>query len=256
MKDIKFLIEKPIAHRGLHSEEIAENSLIAFSRAIDAGYPIELDVQLTADEKLVVIHDWTLDRMTGMKGEVSKTKYEDIKMLTLNESKQKILLFEDVLNLVGNNVAIIVEIKSRSYFDFTICEKVYEKLNKYDGEYAISSFNPFVVKWFEKNAPEIVRGQNFTNFGNYNFIIAFCRKIFMYISWLVSSNDPDFFACRASMLPKCFPARIAQKNKKSILTYAITGRAEYDSIKHVIDNEFFDNKPFIKYEQKGKSYSI
>lgn len=54
-----------IAHRGLHSDGVCENSLEAFRRAIEAGYGIELDVHLTADGKLCVIHDCYLSRMTG-----------------------------------------------------------------------------------------------------------------------------------------------------------------------------------------------
>ena len=62
------------AHRGLfdHSAGIPENSLAAFRRAVDAGYGIELDVQLTADGVPVVFHDGTLARMA--RGESTKEK--------------------------------------------------------------------------------------------------------------------------------------------------------------------------------------
>ncbi len=246
IKNIEFLTETPIAHRGLWSEEIAENSLIAFSRAIDAGYPIELDVQMTADGKLVVFHDWSLDRVTGEMGKLAEKKYEDIKNMTLGESNQKILLFEDVLNLINGEVALIVEIKNQSYFQYEICEKVYELLKKYDGKYAISSFNPFVVKWFTTNAPEVVRGQNFTNFGNRGFVIAFIKKMFLYTSWIISNNKPDFFACRANTVPSSWPVKIAKKRKKLLLVWKIKDIAEYDRISDIVDNEFFDGKPYIR----------
>jgi hypothetical protein len=83
-----------------------------------------------------------------------------------------------------------------------------------------------------------VRGQNFTE--------SWFRRIFAYSVWIVSKNNPDFFACHARMLPKSLPVRIAQKRQKLILAYAITNKQEYDRIKHIADNEFFDNKPFIK----------
>ena len=52
------------AHRGLHdgNHQVAENSLEAFRRAVEAGYGMELDVQLTADDQLVVFHDKSLKR--------------------------------------------------------------------------------------------------------------------------------------------------------------------------------------------------
>jgi len=248
-KDINFLIERPIAHRGLHSEDIIENSFVAFSRAIDAGYPIELDVQITADGRLVVFHDWSLDRMTDNAGKLSDKKYDEIKDITLGESNQKILLFEDALSLINGEVALIVEIKSQSYFDYEICKKVYDSIKKYDGKYAISSFNPFIVKWFAKNVPEVVRGQNFTNFGNRSFMIAFVKKIFLYVSWIVSNNKPDFFAVRANTVPSSWPVKIARIRKKLLLTWNIQNRQEYDKISNAIDNEFFDIKP---YEDKPK----
>lgn len=240
----EFITQKPIAHRGLWNEEVAENSLIAFSRAIDAEYPIELDVQITADGKLVIFHDWSLDRVTSGNGKISEQKYDDIKDFTLGKSNQKILLFEDILNLVNGEVALIIEIKSKSHFDYKICEKVYDLLKKYNGNYAISSFNPFVIRWFAKNAPEIVRGQNFTDFSYKNFVMAFCKRLFFYFSWIMSNNKPDFFACGASMLPKSFLVQIARNKKIPVLAYAITDSHEYDRIKSVIDNNFFDNKPF------------
>ncbi len=245
MRNINFLTQKPIAHRGLHDGDVAENSLIAFSRAIDAGYPIELDVQLTIDGKLVVFHDWTLDRMTGVNGIVSEMKCSNIQNLTLGNSNQRILLLEDVLNLVDKIVPIVIEIKSKSYFNFEICEKVASALKKYNGEFAISSFNPFVVRWFSKNKPEIIRGQNFTDFKNDNLVVSWIKRVSLHIGWLISNNKPDFFAIRAQMLPNSFPAHSAKKYKKPILTYAIKNHSEYIRIKNDIDNVFFDGNPYI-----------
>jgi glycerophosphoryl diester phosphodiesterase len=244
-RSVNFLMEKPIAHRGLWNEEVVENSLIAFSRAIDTEYSIELDVQMTADGKLVVFHDWTLERMTNSNGKISKKKYNEIKNLTLDNSNQKILLFEDALNLVDGQVTLIVEIKSKLYFNYKLCKKVYNLLEKYNGKYAIVSFNPFVLKWFKKNAPQIIRGQNFTDFKNKNIIVSFLKRGLSYIIWFISNNKPDFFVIRAQMLPKSLPAKIALKRKKPILTYAVKDKTEYDNIKNIVDNEFFDEKSFI-----------
>ena len=63
-----WLVETPIAHRGYHNKTTPENSLGAFSNAIEKGYAIELDVQLLADDTVVVFHDESLARMTGNDG--------------------------------------------------------------------------------------------------------------------------------------------------------------------------------------------
>lgn len=69
------------AHRGLHTEDkrVPENSLEAFRLAAEAGYGIELDVQLSKDGRVVVFHDDTLDRVCGVRGRVDDYKYDELK---------------------------------------------------------------------------------------------------------------------------------------------------------------------------------
>ena len=61
-----------IAHRGLHTPDrsVPENTLASFGSAVENGYGIELDVHLTLDQRLVVFHDDTLERMTKFEGNV------------------------------------------------------------------------------------------------------------------------------------------------------------------------------------------
>ena len=73
MKNIfdSWIVKTPIAHRGLHDDNKPENSLSAFKNAIKHGYAIEIDLQMTKDNKIVVFHDDTLDLMTTGNGKVS-----------------------------------------------------------------------------------------------------------------------------------------------------------------------------------------
>ncbi len=240
-KNLDFLLQKPIAHRGLHSDKCPENSLSAFLRAIAHNYPIELDVQLTSDGKLVVFHDWVLERMTGNKKSVSEITFAELEKLRLQNIDEKIPLFMEVLQLVSGRVPIVIEIKHRG-LNMKICEKVKDILYNYSGDVAISSFNPFVVRWFKKNMPEIVRGQNFTDFADNNKVVAFVKKISVYVLWLISNNNSDFFAIRASMLPKDFVLKRVQKSNKSIVAYSFVDKSEYDKVRFVVDNYFFDIK--------------
>ena len=72
------------AHRGLfdNKSDAPENSLAAFQKAVDAGYGMELDVQLSKDQKLVVFHDATLKRMCGVEGNVWDYTLEELKKFT------------------------------------------------------------------------------------------------------------------------------------------------------------------------------
>ena len=72
------------AHRGLHGEGRAENSLSAFSAAAEEGFGIELDVRLSKDGKLVVFHDDTLTRVAGIDERVDAKTLEELRKCRLS----------------------------------------------------------------------------------------------------------------------------------------------------------------------------
>lgn len=161
---MKAFWETYIAHRGFfNNEDVPENSMSAFLAAVEHGYGIELDVRLTKDEQAVVFHDATLLRMCGIAKKVSECTYEELRSYALAGSNERILLFGEVLKAVGGKVPLIVEIKA-SRGHVRTAKKVAEELDGYSGRYCIESFNPFVVRWFGKNRPEVLRGQLSTNY--------------------------------------------------------------------------------------------
>lgn len=149
-----------VAHRGLHSKDktIPENSLAAFSAAIQAGYGIELDIQLSKDQQLVVFHDDTLDRVCKIHGRVDEYTYEELSKFSLCNTKEHIPLFSDVLALINGKVPIVVELKN-GHHNKILCKKVLELLRSYSGSFCIESFHPLIVGWFRKNAKDVLRGQ-------------------------------------------------------------------------------------------------
>lgn len=167
------------AHRGLYDNAagIPENSLAAFKRAVEAGYGVELDVQLTRDKIPVVFHDFTLRRMArydkgaesegaainedgsfGVPGLLSDYTYAELKQFHLLNTSERIPLFTDVLKLVQGRVPLLVEIKSEDS-DMTVCEKTQRILRAYGGKYLVESFNPLVLNWYRAHADRVVRGQ-------------------------------------------------------------------------------------------------
>lgn len=147
-----------IAHRGFFDNSAPENSLAAFQKAIDRQFAIELDVQVMADGTLIVFHDWNFMRMTGFTGKVNETTYDQIKQLTLLETREHIPTFAEVLSLVDGQVPLMVELKNESR-NHDLEKKAYALLKGYKGPYIIQSFNPSSVNWFRKHAGEVVRGQ-------------------------------------------------------------------------------------------------
>ena len=147
------------AHRGLHNAEIPENSLAAFDAACRAGYGIELDVQLSRDGVAMVFHDATLTRVCGIEGKLSYyTAAELQKMPLCGKTEHTIPTLCEVLRLVDGRVPLLVEIKGYRLIA-PVCEATVALLDSYKGAYLIESFTPYVVHWFKKNRPAVIRGQ-------------------------------------------------------------------------------------------------
>lgn len=148
------------AHRGLHSKEkhIPENSIPAFDAAVNAGYGIELDIQLTKDGQLVVFHDDTLTRVCGFKKRIDELTYQELQEYPLFDSPEHIPLFSEVLSLIRGQVPLIVELKNGKQ-NGVLCTQALLLLRSYQGPFCIESFHPFIVGWFRKYAPDILRGQ-------------------------------------------------------------------------------------------------
>ena len=158
-REVGLFYGREYAHRGLHGGAVPENSMTAFRLAVEEGYGVELDVQMTKDERLVVFHDATLTRMCGQEGFLRDYTYEELQNFRLGDTKEQIPLFSDVLETLGTTT-LVCELKSdNGARNYHFCEKVYEELEKYKGNYCMESFSPFITGWFKKNHPEVIRGQ-------------------------------------------------------------------------------------------------
>ena len=213
---------KYYAHRGLHDlkKQIPENSLAAFRTAAEAGYGAELDVQLSKDGKVVIFHDDTLNRVCGVDGKVSDYDYEELHKMSLCGTKETISLFSDVLNIFREKGGpLIVELKTGNR-NKELCQKTYDLLKTFTGVFCVESFNPLIVNWFRKHAPEVFRGQLAECPGGYPksvprivaHLLSYCRLSFL--------NKPDFIAYEIGNRPK----RIQKLREKGALLFAWTSR--------------------------------
>lgn len=159
-KEAARFMRRNFAHRGLHTKDksVPENSLAAFEAACEAGYGMELDVQLSKDGEVVVFHDDTLNRVCGVDKRVDELTLAQLKELSLCGTNERIPLFTEMLSVVNGRGPLIVELKTGKN-NRELCEKTLDILNHYDGEYCIESFDPFIVSWFRFHAPHIIRGQ-------------------------------------------------------------------------------------------------
>ncbi|MCY8136724.1 glycerophosphodiester phosphodiesterase [Bacillus inaquosorum] len=157
---------KIFAHRGA-SGQFPENTMLAFEKGIEAGADgIELDVQLTKDGRIVVIHDERLDRTTSLKGFVKDTAYDVIKTANAaaNHNQMdndiKVPLLEDVLSWAEKkNFLINIELKNSVIRYEGMEEKVLKAVKRFNIEERIilSTFNHESLALCARLAPHIER---------------------------------------------------------------------------------------------------
>ena len=197
------------AHRGLHDNgsDAPENSLAAFQKAVDEGFGIELDVQLSKDGVPVVFHDYTLKRICGAEGNVCEFTCEELQQFRLCGSNQRIPKFAEVLKLVDSKVPLIVELKFESA-DTSVCQAADILLSEYRGTYCIESFNPLGVWWYRKHRKNVVRGQlsdDFRKEGEHRGLLYFLLQNLLF-NWV---GKPDFVAYNHKY-PNCLSRRLCR----------------------------------------------
>lgn len=185
---------KLIAHRGLfNNKDIPENTISSFKNAVRNDYGIELDVQLTTDNKLVVFHDESLFRMTGINKLLRECSYDEIKDIKLLNTNETIPLFKDVLKVLHKDTPLIIEIKPEGRYIETTKATV-EMMKDYDGLYNMESFNPYVVKYLKDNEPQIIRGQLAENYFKTNSNLKWYEKFILTNLLFNFYNKPDYIA--------------------------------------------------------------
>ena len=162
---LRALIAKPFAHRGLHGPGVLENSRAAFEAAIAAGHGIELDVQVSRDGQAMVIHDYTLERLTEGVGPVCGLVAADLEKIRLRSGTETIPTLPAVLALIAGRAPLLIEVKSPGRDVAALSGAVREALRGYDGPVAVMSFNPEIGRWFAREAPGVLRGLVVTEAG-------------------------------------------------------------------------------------------
>ena len=236
---ISWIKETPIAHRGLHTKDIPENSLSAFENALKNNYAIELDVQFTKDKEVVVFHDENLKRMTNDTRNIEDVNYDELKNLRLDNTNEIIPTLEEVLELVDSKVAILIEIKDcKDYIELS--EKTYEILKGYEGNYAIQSFNPFILEWYKNNASEVVRGQLSGTFTEGSESLNSFEKFALKNMLLNFKSKPNYIGYDLEGIPK---SKLESLRKKGvpIIVWTVKNKEDMEKAYKYSDNITFEN---------------
>lgn len=217
---------KIIAHRGLHNNYIVENTLLAFLKAVEKDYAVELDIRLLKDGTVVVYHDIDLKRLTGINKLIESCTLKDISNIKINE-KYYIPTLEQVLKLINGKVPIYIDVKG-NIGNYKLEEKLLDLLKEYRGEIFIQSFNPKTIRWLRKKEPKYKYGLITLSYPQYNIL----KKIFIHL-------QVDFIAC---YLENVSNKRLQKLRKNKILIgWTIKKQSEFEKYDPFVDKIICEN---------------
>lgn len=218
MKDIKFLTEKLIAHRGLHSKDIIENTIPSFIKAMELGLAIELDIHILSDNTIVIYHDYNLKRLTNVNNTIENLTYPQLSKIKIKKLYH-IPTLKKVMNIINGKVPILIEIKTIKLNEVFL-KILLEQLSKYQGKIAIQTINPLVIKWLYKHKITYPLGLIIINKINYKILKKYQKMI-------------DFISVYKKNLPF--------KTKKIVIGWTIKNIKELNKYKQVSDNLIVEN---------------
>ncbi|MGB7433116.1 MAG: glycerophosphodiester phosphodiesterase family protein [Ahrensia sp.] len=220
MNPLDALLARPITHRGLHdgNKAVMENSLTAVMASAAAGYPIEIDVQLSADDVAIMFHDETLDRLTKETGPVRQRTAEQLRAIKLGDTDDTPLPLADVLKAINGRVPIVVEMKDNGKDNDALAQAVARDLLAYDGPCAAMSFAYDLVAAFVHHAPTIDAGLTAEG------IVA--EKLALHRTFLDRMGDKiSFMSYGVTNLPNDLVTQLRRDRHMKIITWTVRDEA-------------------------------
>jgi len=235
------------AHRGLfdNNSGAPENTIPAFKRAVDDGFGVEMDVQLTKDKRVVIAHDYSLKRICGEDKLIKDLSYLELRGYKILNSGEAIPLFSDALQIIDGKVPVIVEIKAEEDFKDT-CELTSGILSSYRGLYCVESFSPYVVGWYKKKCPDVIRGQLSDDYLFFNYLKSKFKNWALTNMIYNAAYKPDFIAYNYQFKDKKCLSFWKKILKCGTAAWTIKSQEELDAASEMFDIIIFDSFTPIK----------
>ena len=212
-----------LGHRGFENRA-PENTIAAFRLAMAEGADgVELDVHISKDGHLVVIHDPTVDRTTNGSGKVSRMTLAELKQFDAGSTfsphfaGERIPTLDEVFDALPRDAIVAVELKSYNAFD-TVARKVIETIERHraDDRVILLSYNPIALHHCKSIRPDLpVMPIHQPDW--HGWLLEFLR-----MTWMC---EPDARAYEWFSLQK-HPEWIARDNKKGIAVFSGTTHSE------------------------------
>jgi glycerophosphoryl diester phosphodiesterase len=206
-----------IAHRGASGSQ-PENTKSAFleARRVNAD-AIELDVHLTKDKKVVVIHDSSINRTSNGEGFVERMSLKELKRFNfgLGHQEEKILTLEEALTVIGNKCFVIVELKESIKGNEWYLLQIINKAKNKEKVWIHTSYKS-IIRNIRKINSQIRVG--------YISIFSFTHHLLLpYYHWFSKKYNVSFFSIDELFLNKPFVKTfIKELNRMNLEVYVWT----------------------------------
>ena len=231
----------PYAHRGLHGENAPENSLSAFCLAARKGYGMELDVHLTRDGHLAVMHDTDLKRMCGVEGRIPDMTARELKACRLLGTEEPVPLLPEVLDaLRAEHPPLIIEMKSDKDSWKRLPETLLQCMEGYPGFWCAESFDPRALRGLKKLSPGTVRGQlayDPRKIGERRREIRYALAAYLLMNFW---SRPDFIAYRHDTDGN-LSFRVVQKLfRPGLIAWTVQNERDFERLRSTYDVQIFE----------------
>lgn len=211
-KNLKWLLKKPIIHRGRFSRYLPEHSVRGYFACISNRYPMEIDILFLKDQTMLVGRDEVvIHKETNEKRRLSELTIEQIRAMktdeyySINQTELKykfeeLMTIDELLALVNGKVGLVIELKIDAEADHSTYERVAKSiissLRYYEGDYCIHAANPYVLRAIRELDETIILGQISWSFDKTDISEQY-RKIHTDITFM-KINTPDFISYKIS----------------------------------------------------------
>jgi glycerophosphoryl diester phosphodiesterase len=260
-----WLVERPIAHRGLHDEAsgVIENTLRAAEAAIAGGFAIECDIQLSADGEGIVFHDETLDRLAGASGPISAKSAAEIASVRIKGAGEPPPTFAAFLDTVAGRTPIICELKSRFDGDWRIADRAAALAATYGGPLAFKSFDQDLAAYLRLRRPHMrpprgpcpigILAQASYDDPIWDFLTAEQKR-----DWTDFDHydlaRPDFLSWNVDALPHKIPFLVKQLTGAPVLAWTVRTAEQREAAHKWADQIVFDGDPQSHASWRRLSY--
>jgi glycerophosphoryl diester phosphodiesterase len=241
-RQLDWLIERPIAHRGLHDKTrgIIENTASAFAGAIAGNYAIECDLQITSDGEAVVFHDDKLERLTEGSGLVKAQTFRQLQTVTLKNCADKMQSLSELLEQVDGAVPLVIELKSHWDGDIVLAKRALTVLEHYPGPYCLMSFDPDLVAAVAEFSPNSIRGITADQYIDPSYDeLPLERRLGLQRLDHLAATQPDFISFYFRELPYA-PVHELRKQGMPIITWTIRNAEQAAAARHYSDQITFE----------------